>query len=557
MFRKLVSSAIIILLATLGLAQTASANATERFSAKAVMPAAAVQGQMLAISNSATLSVWLDVVNGVRYLRSGILHDDGTFDSQTDIVSYAQGHVVSGPQTGSLVLTKDGTVALVWTHTVFDGDSGFSELQIAYSQDGIEWSAPMQVLPAQTLANDFYCEIGCGYLRPVIGVDKFNTLGVAVNLVRSGESSEVVATSSKDGAIWAPAASIQNGSGIHLKITALPQGGFISTWASYSDDWYAKFATMSTKILNFWSPTKTIGLTDSISDLNVAQTDPSHMSLFYITRTNDTPVIKQRTFDVVAKSWSSEAILATLQVGFTYNNLMVDVNSNWKAAIAVGSADNGLATGYANLVEFKNSVPRPAMVALSTTAEQGITVTGLKVNFDDSVTLVTKGLAQRPLFITVKDGLELDRETVPTFSSSNTSTMVTAASRDGNFGIILASDSAPTEGFYFRGAQVPIVSGSLALKGKAVKGQTLSARIPIFGGRSAIGVTTFTWYSCSAKISTPTFARPVSCIAIPKATSSRFKVTSKQKGKYLSLAVSNTNAVGTTTLFSPTTAKAK
>jgi hypothetical protein len=44
---------------------------------------------------------------------------------------------------------------------------------------------------------------------------------------------------------------------------------------------------------------------------------------------------------------------------------------------------------------------------------------------------------------------------------------------------------------------------------------------------------------------------------IAKATALKFKVTTKQKNKFLGVAVSNTNAVGTTTMFSPTTAKTK
>jgi hypothetical protein len=113
------------------------------------------------------------------------------------------------------------------------------------------------------------------------------------------------------------------------------------------------------------------------------------------------------------------------------------------------------------------------------------------------------------------------------------------------------------EGIVYRTASAPIPVGDLKLTGLAKTGQTLTSKIPTFTGVSNIGTTSIQWYSCTTKVATVQTTIPLTCAAIPKATALKFKVTTKQKNKDLGVAVSNTNAVGTATLFTTLAAKAK
>jgi hypothetical protein len=78
-----------------------------------------------------------------------------------------------------------------------------------------------------------------------------------------------------------------------------------------------------------------------------------------------------------------------------------------------------------------------------------------------------------------------------------------------------------------------------------------------FGGFSGVGATKYQWYSCTRAVAANTVSLPVGCSPIAKATASTFKVTTKQKGKFITVAVKNSNGVGTTTLFAPVATKSK
>jgi hypothetical protein len=135
---------------------------------------------------------------------------------------------------------------------------------------------------------------------------------------------------------------------------------------------------------------------------------------------------------------------------------------------------------------------------------------------------------------------------------------VGAVSPNGNVFLQLNSPQITTaKTIAYTGAEKPQASGTLTVKGIAKTGAKLSASAIKFSGRSGFGVTSHKWYACTAAVPAASVAVPNTCKPIAKASASKYKVTAKQKGKFITVAIANTNAVGTTTLVAPVTKKSK
>jgi hypothetical protein len=95
-------------------------------------------------------------------------------------------------------------------------------------------------------------------------------------------------------------------------------------------------------------------------------------------------------------------------------------------------------------------------------------------------------------------------------------------------------------------------------KGKAKPGSKLTASVPTFtNALTGVGVSKLQWYACSVSIPVATDSVPQTCVAIKKATAKTFKVTAKQKKKFITLAVSNRNSYGITTSVAKSSTKVK
>jgi hypothetical protein len=274
---------------------------------------------------------------------------------------------------------------------------------------------------------------------------------------------------------------------------------------------------------------------------------------------NPAPVLNQQVYDVTSKTWGVRTTILTGPWDLIDSSLQIAMGKNWHGAIGVGLVRNGAQEAHAYMVELNNSVASEAKLVKSV-SQQAMTIDAIRVNFDDSITMMMSGQDRPANIMNFKAGVQISDQDVPNTPALQVYGFSVSVSPGGNFFIsanVNLGTSSIYEGIVYRAASVPIPVGDLKLTGTAKAGQTVTSKIPTFTGVSNIGTTRIQWYSCTTKVATVQTTIPATCAVIAKATALKFKVTSKQKNKYLGVAVSNTNAVGTATLFSTLATKAK
>lgn len=560
MLRKLVSGIITLTLAAVGLTLASSAQAAGSFSVKASLPYyAANSPTFIPISDESTLLIGQQSESGISQLKSGILHSDGTFDSEAEIAQLPNNSYFHNSQSGSWLITKDGVIAFAWFISERDSATHIvtSYSYISFSENGKEWSSPNQLFAPKIISeNQCFMFFDCGYQSIEISQDIYGTF-TAVTTAVVGQKSTLEASSSRDGVIWSAPTLLDTGAGSNFaayKLSEMPAGGFMVAWSIYvgNNNYVDRFSTMPPK-LGFWNKAKDFGTIPwSNSQPVIAQTDPTALSLFYLSNEGNVPQVNQRKYNLMTKTWGDAVAIITMPQGWISGELQFSMGNNWHGAIAAGGVLNGILEAHAYVVELNASVASPQTVFANST-EQALSVTAIRVNFDDSVTLVTAGYDRASRIFKLRGGVEQEVEQIPWTLTTQIYSQSAAFSPSGNISMVSAGQNDVREGMFLNLATRPVASGAVRVSGTAKSGSQLLATLPTFSGISAIGKTSIQWYSCSNKVATVQTSIPLKCVAIPKATSNKFKVTSKQKKKYLGVSVTNTNAIGTTLMFSPTT----
>lgn len=563
MFRKLFTGFLSLSLVLIGLGQATSASADAGFSPTVTAPGDSYQGLTFPISDGRVLQFWVDNSGNETVLKSGNLNADGTFTNVADIASVPSGYIDFLTE-GSVAMTADGVVAVTWIsrHVPSNSNIFTARLNISYTYDGIEWSSPQSIWTESYDSQSRMCGIVvlCGLSNPKIAIDAFGVFGIVLTDSDESESFQVLATSSRDGANWAPLTELQNRSNSlnQLSLISLPAGGFIATWASHESNWKFKYSTMTGSILNYWNTAKEIGTYDAPLNKIVAQTSNTKVSLFIGTGTSNNYALHHRTFDLLTKTWSGDAILFSRDNWLQYGSLSFDPGKNGHSAVGFGLRENGATNGAAYLIEVNNSIPGQAQLVDSTSQEQGLYLSAISANPDGSVSVATNGQAILPRLKRFKAGVQLLDVVVPVADPNNQFIEFKGtASANGNMFFFSASGYTTRDSIVYVQAAAPTHSGTPAVRGTAKTGAKLTAGNLIFSSISGIGVTTRQWYACTREVPVNTTVKPSTCSAISKATGSTFKVTSKQKGKYITVAVKNSNPVGTATIFAPVSKKSK
>lgn len=566
MLRKISSLLAAIGLAFVALNLAAPAQAAGTYSPVVTIPQGMYNGNLIPLDDTKSIAIWPVTVDGSTSIKTGLLNSDGTFTNESTLMPSISGARVT--VSNSHLTTADGVTAVVWTVTTTsqsgNNTSYNSDIFLAFTEDGIDWSAPVQALPTKSVVGGFDCMMfgDCGYSLPKIAVDRRGVLALAVS-VKFGSTKALLVSTSLDGVNWSSATQLEPESGFYTNrsaLSAMSTGGFIVAWEfSNADGDLIKYSTLGGGTLNVWQKAKSLGDAGGINDeFMIHQTDATHMSLFYTTGQNMLVTVNQRIYNIANKTWSANAVILTAGqqgwLGARFNQF--SVGKDWHSALAIGVVRNGEQHAYAYLLEFHGSTPGLPML-LKTVDQQSMGIYGLKVNYDDSITVLASGL-NRPLNIMqVKNGTLVSDENVPNTPAQQIWALDAAVSPNGNIAIATTTNSGVYEGITYLAATKPVPTGTLKANGAAKVGKLLTATLPQFGGVSQIGTTTIQWYTCATAVTTLQTSVPAGCTPITGATAAKFKVTAKQKKKYLAVAVTNANAVGQTTVFSTTTAKAK
>ncbi|MEY2694604.1 MAG: hypothetical protein RL142_952, partial [Actinomycetota bacterium] len=101
----------------------------------------------------------------------------------------------------------------------------------------------------------------------------------------------------------------------------------------------------------------------------------------------------------------------------------------------------------------------------------------------------------------------------------------------------------------------PQFLSNTALIGYKHVGEYLSASVSKSSGVE-IETETYQWYVCTSEVGTNISQKPASCDAIPNATDDNYQLVAEQKGKFVTVAVTLSNSVGTVVNYAPTTSVA-
>ena len=552
MSKKFIASIIAIALALLGLGQSSPATAAPIASDIIDLPAGAQIITLIPIDDEKTLAIWRND-DGIQ---SSQFHANGTFDHTAMITPYVSGHYAGFADNNYWVKLSDGTIALTWTTQWYSGQTTYSDISVAFTDDAVEWSNPLSPAPTMTTAlNACYMFFECGYSGSQIATNSLGSLAVQYESGEDGSHKSLVTQISADGATWsAPTKLAENYSYSFARaIVGLDNGGFISSWSLSNGHRY--FSRTNGMRLSTWTRAAEIADDSNQSSApNFVKTGPTDYTLFYLTRTDGVMYVKSRTFSSVTKTWTSPRVIIEISAnGWDLGGIQVSEPRNGKVAVSLGFAlDGQLQSGlYMNLVG-KSEVGTQSVV--TTLASQSTYFSPVALNNDNSITVVTAPLNGVVTIETYLNGVATDTHVIP-YPDAQTVGLATSVSASGN--VYVVAQRSPARGFTYQRATLPIPTGTPKVNGKAKLGAKLAAAAVSFGGFSGAGTTTYQWYSCTRAVAANTVALPVGCSPIAKATLPTFKLTGKQKGKFVTVALKNANAYGATTLFAPVATKTK
>lgn len=523
-----------------------------------VVPYNTYYGQIVALNDAKAISIWEEQDDNGTYLKSGILHSNGTFDNVNFITTEARSNYISSQEGVGSLVTPEGALVIAWAKS--DQDS--SSVYIAGTSDGENWSNPVEVFPDTPISGGSMCMMmfRCGFSKPLLAVDKTGLLALSVTFQSDYSNETQYVKTSLGGNSWSPSTVISSGSnfiGDTRTLEALPNGGIMSTWTEFGNsDPVTKFMTVTGGAVNFWTRPKTVSTGNFQNIKNyLVQTDPTHLSLFFGSYSNSNTAVSMQKYDINTGVWSAPVDVITATNGYVYNNFRVDANSNFGVTVATGISTNGTPEAKAYQVSINNSVVGQQSVVEANNVNQSLAVEGVHTNEDGSSYMLVNGQTSTiSKVLHVVSGNTASSEPLVGLTGT-TYEAKTAVSKNGTFFSIANNGSSDIQAVAYVTASVPVATGAITIGGLVKNGKTLTAKLPVFGGVSGPGKLSIQWYACTSKITGIQTSVPVGCAPIAKATTAKFKATSKQKKKYLAVAVTSSNAIGTTTLLKATSSK--
>jgi hypothetical protein len=520
--------------------------------------------EILPLNDSTSILLWVDTVNDGNVFKSSVLSPDGTLGESGEVFPSDTDYQFRLSEKNSWTVLPDGTYALVAEVNV--KNTTLNQIAVVYSDNGLDWSLPVVVDWDESYSDD--PDSYFGKRNPQIAADGLGHLAIQYRESYISESSRLVTRFSPDGQQWSSATSVQPdiNSVFDYTIIGSRSGGFVSSWATRNGNdekrWVARTVNSSLAIWN-----KPISISNDYqnrSGAELVQSTPTEIALIFVTSSNATYSygVYAKRFSTLTKSWSNtQTILTTGDPDFSPSKLEVGVNKSGLVAAALVSDELTQGRSKIHVGSFRgvevgiSSVP----VSLETLSF----LSGVYPNGDGTITLVYSGQFFSDVELkTIGRGSELDP--VPLgFAGDEAKTLVSGVTPTGNLFVASLRGRNHSElidvGEFLaiERAEAPVANSAVRITGSAKLGKTLNASGFSFRSISGLGTTTFQWYSCSRAVPANTTVKASTCSAISKATGSTFKVTSKQRGRYITVAVKNTNAVGTTTLFAPVSSKAK
>jgi hypothetical protein len=507
--------------------------------------------------------------SGNQVLHSVRLNLDGTVDVNVTDLDATANTRFSPAGYRNYALMPDGTLAVAWATRTRNGDFYTSRVKIAYTKNGVDWSIPIEPV-SSTLGMYSDCDDrACGYQWPHLTIDKLGRL--VLGAIDVASTSRIVLKTSLDGVIWSSESLIDLGTN-HLTnfwdLQALPSGGALAIYSNQAS-WNTEFLDYHTTRLGSglnasWSfPTSKVAVKAGYVDVQLVPTGNGKLAWLHHFKGHGDATIEYWVYDEVNDLFSPRTggQLSELPDSFPnpYNNLIYDQRGDM-VAVAMSVAANGAQYSLNRLYVFKNGVAQPEIL-LPNSSDQNTQIIGVHINADFSVSVAWSGFQTAPKLAKYKDGLQQSIEDIPiSMAGGNPNAVFTPS---GNLFLVMdywdvGLQSEVNKSIVYQGASAPTASGPVTISGKAKVGVKLKSALPTFTNQvTGVGVSKVQWYSCASAILAPQNSVPQNCVPIPTATNGSFKVTKKQKNKFLSVSVTNGNAFGSVTLIAKSTSRVK
>lgn len=564
MLSKKILGLITALLVTLGLGVPQAANADSLYSTPASSAASSWETALIPINDQASLLVWTTYDNGSTALKSARLAIDGTVSEPIIIDQGADTTFAIQSKTGWTQL-PDGTIALSWVSSVHTQASGVfvKTVKVAYTSDGQEWT--QAVSPFESVSTpDASCEYGaCSYQSARLTSDKFGTLAVAVQSLPAGlySDSVLLLKTSTNGTSWSSATAFSKQvNSLEIRaLSALPSGGFVAVWSEYFNQGLSMYAVRTVgATLSSWTRPSLLDTVPGWGGASLLlQTGPKSLGLFFNSEVNnDFTTLYRKDFNEVTKTWGPKQEVTVVTRSFLNYSGMIGNYNNGVTTLMATYGIYAQGTTLIRALYIVNGITQPV---IERTLEGGQDSTPLVIGAraDGSIYLGWAGQSAAPHLSIYRDGAEVSGEDIPT--GLTRAYGLAALSPSGNI-FFHFNHYSPSQVYLtmtYRGALAPTATGTPLIKGTSKVGKKLVATLPVFSSPSGIGISTMQWYSCNAPITVIHTSIPAGCLPITKANTATFKLTTKQKKKYLGFAVTNTNPVGAATIFGKTTARIK
>lgn len=503
--------------------------------------------------------IWRDGSTSINTLKSSIVNADGSVSGEATIYETPANYYFSISSYSAWAILQDGSIALTWT--IKNEIAGTSEVLIAYSDSETEWSLPQSVSRTNYDPNSMECRFDCGYNDAHVASDGLGR--IALQFVSSNgfqASASLAQYFSVDGVSWSPPSyPTANFDSIYAgDIKGLPSGGFVASWAGWKDSNSYRYANRTVGKTSAWTKPQLLSNAYQVRvDTVFLQTTPEEITYLFVTSPNDSDryAVIARRFSTKTLTWAPEqTILVTGAAGWLNSSPKADVGPDGTVAVGIISAVDGQAVSYLHFNTFKGTQIGTKTIPF-TFDEQGSNLTAVFGNPNGSFSLIYhSGTGSNKLLNLSANQLEdpttLDFGTGQTWESS------AVKSVSGN--IFMANGmSGAIRALSIVRASKPNVTTQPSVTGTMKIGKKLVASLATFSSFNGVGSNTYQWYACSAAVPANTISLPTRCVPITKSTKNYLTLTTKQRSKFITVAISNKNPVGTTTVFTPALAKVK
>lgn len=551
-------------------------------------------------------------------LSASVISSDGK-TAETNVIFDSGNSEGQNPSRFDWVISATGKLTIVYTTWLQESGKLLAGMSARSTSDGHKWSSPVAVLP--TFEADLGCEPifeVCGYIQPHLKQKKDGKLllvAAKTNLVGSGLSTStasLVSSTSVDGSSWTPTSmSIPlpdvSGGWSRSNSPYFSKGIFavevndtelvvLYPFSIKSDNVFKpadtgyKSVSLPLKALK-WQAPKVVklvsGLTwpDEGGTLNMGpflvKTSNKLLALWFEKPANsDKTILRESIWNPTKNAWDARKDIFSCKDCWIYNTAATDrnvfvVSGNTLTlpfVVATNTNQGAIqAVKFLTIVDgvVTNGAAGTTVATSNPDVVGGASFYGVHLGSDNTLTFVLQHDFKAEVVEVSADRKTQSVKSIDTLWQNDNFVRADKVVHsfqlpNGNLSLMsqqyrLMGNPAGTIFNYYQliRATPPAVTGKFAVNGTAKVASTLKTSTVTFSSPYGASNAAYKWYRCDKIVKTAPVSKPTFCVAIPKATNTSYKLTSKDKGKYLIASAESFNSGGTTSVFTISTAVVK